>query len=142
MELYKRGMKLQPQTQEKLDLINKTVMYLIGTGFREYKKLAVYFLELHNECYDKIKHDFSLVESMVDLVLRELNRFGYKLEKMKKVESSLHDHTHVIYATACDYFVCRDKRLLDKAKATYKYLDVNIQVVDGNESEWWKKLSF
>lgn len=108
------------------------------------KKLAVYFLELHNECYDKIKHDFSLVESMVDLVLRELNRFGYKLEKMKKVESSLHDHTHVIYATACDYFVCRDKRLLDKAKAkaTYKYLGVNIQVVDGNESEWWKKLSF
>lgn len=43
MELYKRGMKLHPQTQEKLDLINKTAMYLIGTGFREYKKIGCLF---------------------------------------------------------------------------------------------------
>lgn len=55
--------------------------------------------------------------------------------------SSLHDNTHSIYGSYCDYFVSRDKRLLKKLTATYKYLGIGTKIINAKNEDWQSYLS-
>ena len=45
----------------------------------------------------------------------------------------LYDASHAYYASICDIFVSRDKRMRYKTKAVYHYLNVDTKVMDLNE---------
>ncbi|MBN3146264.1 hypothetical protein [Pectobacterium brasiliense] len=105
-----------------------------------YDFVAEQLLSPPSKCYYKMKGKFSFVQNMVDAVINELMEYGYKLEGINKAVSSLHDNSHAIYATACDYFICRDGRLISKTTAAYRYLGINTVVIDGNIRDWWTEL--
>lgn len=140
IELIQNGVIKHPLDSTDIELIDSYASMKITNSNGYYNSLATNLLTPPSECFNKIKGNFSFIENMIDIVMRELLRYGYKLEKIKKSESSLHDHTHAIYATACDYFICRDKRLLSKTKATYSYLGVKTKVLDANIEGWWQNI--
>lgn len=140
--LHRIGEISHPYNEKHMDAIKNKAIELLHIKSEEYNRKAFYLINPPIDCFKKIKGNFKYIENMVDLVLRELNRIGYKLEPMDKVTSSLHDHTHVIYATACDYFICGDSKLAGKAKAAYTYLGVPTQVINASnrKNKWWDTL--
>ncbi|CAI0906124.1 hypothetical protein [Serratia proteamaculans] len=136
-ELLKSGRIKHPFNKEIIEEIDNLSHYKIMSTNGYYDFIAREFLSNPNKCFYKIKSVFSFIENMIDVVMRELMRHGYKLEGIKKSESSLHDHTHSIYATACDYFISGDNRLASKTNAAYLYLGVNTKVINANKKNWW-----
>ncbi|HHE8490283.1 TPA: hypothetical protein ACPFP8_000081 [Enterobacter ludwigii] len=139
-ELASNGYPLHPYNEHVIRLIEELAQYKLETTNGYYSFVAHELLSNPEKCYYKMKGRFSFIENMIDIVMRELMRHGYKLEPLKKTESSLHDHTHAIYATACDYFISKDRRFIEKTKATYSYLGVKTIVVDANTPEWQSKI--
>ncbi|MGF6191487.1 hypothetical protein [Serratia sp. 2723] len=136
-ELMQQGYQIHPYTEVKDKFISHLAQNKLIQSHEYYSYLANALLSPPEKCYYKMKSNFDFIQNMVDIVMKELMRYGYKLESTTKAESTLHDHTHVIYATACDYFICKDKRLVEKAKATYAYLGVNTEVINANVNNWW-----
>ncbi|HGK4312560.1 hypothetical protein [Klebsiella pneumoniae] len=139
-ELISNGLSLHPYDENINRLVERVAQYKIETTNGYYNFLANELLSDPSKCFYKMKGVFSFIENMIDIVMRELMRHGYKLEPLRKTESSLHDHTHAIYATACDYFISKDRRFIEKTKATYSYLGVKTIVVDANTPEWHSKI--
>lgn len=69
-----------------------------------------------------IRKEFLVIQVMMQIVFNKLEEIRYRPEKKRKYRSRLHDVSHAIYATYCDYFITEDSRLADKAKAAYAYL--------------------
>ncbi len=139
-ELIRNGFSLHPYDEKINQLVERLAQYKIESTNGYYNFLANELLSDPSKCFYKMKSVFSFIENMIDIVMRELMRHGYKLEPLKKTESSLHDHTHAIYATACDYFISKDRRFIEKTKSTYSYLGVKTIVVDANTPEWQSKI--
>ncbi|QWQ22027.2 hypothetical protein KOF27_06785 [Providencia rettgeri] len=59
---------------------------------------------------------------------------GFSVEK--KPMSSLHDNTHSIYGSFCDYFITRDERLAKKVKLVYDYINCPTIVLFDKENKW------
>lgn len=83
--------------------------------------------------YNNVKSDFKYVISIIDKLLLILNIVGYYREKNNKMESSIHDESHIRYASNCDIFVTNDKRLMAKAKAIYYKIKSNTKVYNLND---------
>lgn len=135
-ELASNGYPLHPYDEHVVRLIDELARYKVETNYNYYSFLARELLSNPAKCFYKMKSRFSFIENMIDIVMRELMRHGYKLEPIKKAESSLHDHTHAIYACACDYFISKDRRFIEKTKATYSYLGIETIVIDANNPNW------
>ena len=83
------------------------------------------------DCYptgSALRTSFKVTEGMVDICFRSLHDAGYGLETEQKTRSAIHDVSHAIYAIMADAFVTRDKRMLGKIRATYKFLDAECVV--------------
>ncbi|EFI9568875.1 hypothetical protein LZ617_25125 [Escherichia coli] len=76
---------------------------------------------------------FPLHEMIVEKLFEFLEVRRFFPDKPKQFFSGVHDTTHVIYAAYCDVFVTHDKKLLNKARETYKWLGVNTLVLTPDE---------
>lgn len=139
-ELESNGYPLHPYDEHVIRLIDEVAQYKVETNNYYYSFLAHELLSNPAKCFYKMKGRFDFLENMIDIVMRELMRHGYKLEPIKKTESSLHDHTHAIYASACDYFISKDRRFIAKTKATYSYLGIETIVIDANNPNWLSEI--
>ena len=80
--------------------------------------------------YKDMKYFYGRLEYVIEQLSRALSKVGYYREKdERRFNSGEYDITHIIYGTYCDYFVTEDKRLYNKAKAIYYYLQVPTEVL-------------
>lgn len=80
--------------------------------------------------YKDMKNFYGRLEYVIEQLSRALSKVGYYREKdERRFNSGEYDITHIIYGTYCDYFVTEDKRLYNKAKAIYYYLQVPTEVL-------------
>ena len=90
--------------------------------------------KIHRNSYQELKHSYANIESVVEKLARILSRYAYSREKdARSFNSGEYDITHTIYATYCDKFITRDKRLYNKALAIYYYLGVPTTVMHWDE---------
>lgn len=114
--------------------------------FKEKKNIKDMFESIfHNETniFKKISFDHSLVENIIDNLMKILMSCGFYLEAEKKATSNLHDTTHCIYAAYSDFFITRDRKFKYKVEAIYNYLNIKTQVIFvddmDNEDNWVNK---
>lgn len=99
-------------------------MHLLG---RRTKK-QIY--SLMNEGFAKIQTDFQALETLLSVIFNKLEVIRYYPEKEMLFRSRLHDVSHAIYASYCDYFVTEDLKLSKKTKAAYSYANIKTNVID------------
>ena len=75
--------------------------------------------------------------SVLDVVHRTLIRKGYKLDGVEKSRSTLHDSSHIEYASYCDYFVTRDKKLFLRTRAIFEFLGIQTEVILADKTNSW-----
>lgn len=90
-------------------------------------KLAVSGLpkgfELCKDCFKNNIPNFHLLECVIEYLHKVLNKCGYHRDKeIRKTISGIHDVTHSIYATYCNYFVTLDTNFMKRVEAIYYYL--------------------
>lgn len=73
-------------------------------------------------------HEFELV---IEILIIILDLVGYRIDKeLKRYNSSIHDLSHIINASYCDFFVTMDKKLIARANAIYHYLGISTKAVE------------
>lgn len=105
------------------------------------EKQYILYLSLKNDgfcigdTYNELKaKSFQILEAYIEMLMKILNIVGYRTDKNKcLMHSSTHDISHVHYASASEIFITNDKRLIDKAKAVYSYLNVPTKVYSFEE---------
>ncbi|WP_312583061.1 hypothetical protein [Atlantibacter hermannii] len=114
-----------PITEDKLPIIVREVRILV--------KNIDYYISIVNSnlsksnIFNHISYSYNLMETYIDSIVQTLIELGYASEN--KFMSSLHDISHLIYGSYCDYFITRDEKLIKKAKPTYKYIGSSAQVI-------------
>ena len=98
-------------------------------------KLPEEFQLTHN-CFKSGNYSFDLLEVVIEFLNNQLCSCGYHKDKnVKKTQSGIHDVSHIIYATYCNYFVTHDKGLIARANAIYFYLGLDTKAIDIDEIE-------
>ncbi|ENW81324.1 hypothetical protein F909_02615 [Acinetobacter sp. ANC 3929] len=69
----------------------------------------------------------------IDNLVNFLELIGYYPDVKKNSRSNMHDISHMIYASKANYFVSNDRKMRYKAKAIYKFLNIDIKVLDKDE---------
>jgi rRNA-processing protein FCF1 len=87
----------------------------------------------HEIKFEHLGEYFPLHEMTIEKIFEFLELIRYFPDKSTQFLSGLHDTTHAIYAAYCDVFVTNDKKLKNKAKATYDWLGVNTLILDPYE---------
>lgn len=88
---------------------------------------------LKENCFKQIE-SFHLLEMIIEYLNNELCACGYNKDvDVRKTQSGIHDVSHMIYGTYCDYLVTSDKRFMKRAQAIYYFLGVDTLVVDYEE---------
>lgn len=73
---------------------------------------------------DKLLHAVYTLFGMLDLL-------SYRVDSQERtIKSSAHDIEHIIYASEADYFVTKDKKLYQRTKQIYKFLDIKTTVLN------------
>ena len=57
----------------------------------------------------------------------------YRDSKKRTVKSSIYDIEHLIYASCCDYFITKDKKLKHRAEQIYKKMKLTVKILDYEE---------
>lgn len=88
-------------------------------------------VNLMGSTWKEIEGNGEKIAIIIERLMKGLYKIGYKSDKKKKYRSSMHDITHAIYATDCDYFVTNDIKTgyLDRVKAIYHFLQIPTQVI-------------
>lgn len=86
--------------------------------------------KLCKDCFKNNIPTFSLLECVMEYLHGTLGRCGYHRDKkVEKTVSGIHDVTHSIYATYCNYFVTLDNNLSERTDAIYFYLGLNTELI-------------
>lgn len=109
------------------DLQIKEEIFMLLLSLRKYNKNEIRELigvnqNIQEFTFPSIKKDYTVIETIMEVVFNKLEEIRYHPEKTKKFRSRLHDVTHAIYAAYCDYFITEDSKLFYKTKAAYAYL--------------------
>lgn len=89
---------------------------------------------LKRNCLKKEKVSFQVLEMVFEFLNNILCKCGYYKDQTERTtQSGIHDVTHLIYATYCDFFITNDHRLLCRAKAIYYFLGIDIRVFSFDE---------
>ena len=81
--------------------------------------------------YEKLK--------IVDQLNKFFNIISFQCDnKEQKIKSNMQDLEHIKVATYANYFVTNDKKLLNRAKVIFKFLDIKTEVLN---LEDFKKLA-
>jgi hypothetical protein len=70
----------------------------------------------------ELRDSHDVATQVVDICFRSLAEAGYGREPKSKTRSAIHDVTHSIYGLGADIFVSKDRKMLAKAKASYRIL--------------------
>lgn len=132
LQLMKEGILRHPISHDKLQLINNRAR-LLEKNLDTYISNINSVLSKSNK-FDVISSDYSEVETYIDSIVLALIELGYASENRSM--SSLHDVSHIIYGSYCDYFVTRDEKLMKKAIPTYNYLNIATKVIDASDDDW------
>ena len=89
---------------------------------------------LDRDCFKK-EYSFALLEVVVEYLNDNvLCACGYCKDKTERTtQSGIHDVSHMIYATYCNYFVSKDYHLIKRAQAIYYYLGLSTQALCLND---------
>lgn len=89
---------------------------------------------LERDCFKK-EYSFALLEMVMEFLNNDvLCTCGYCKDKTERTtQSGIHDVSHMIYATYCNFFVSKDANLVKRAKAIYYYLGLNTRAICLNE---------
>ncbi|KML25102.1 hypothetical protein VL10_05545 [Leclercia adecarboxylata] len=136
MQLIHEGELKHPITDDKLPIINHRANLLA-------RNIDAYISEIHStlskqNIYEIISQTYHKMETYIDSIVLTLIQLGYASEN--KSMSSLHDVSHIIYGSCCDYFITRDEKLIKKAIPTYNYLKASTKVIDASDNNWIKIL--
>jgi len=132
IQLIQEGSIKQPITKDKL--------YIIDSRFKKLAKNIDFYVSKTNSIlsekniFPTISNSYSVMETYIDSIVQTLIELGYASEN--KSMSSLHDISHIIYGSYCDYFVTGDEKLTKKASAAYKYINSPTQVINTNNKDW------
>lgn len=124
---------------------NNDFFYIINPIVYEFSKFRPIFDEFFykiisgSKIYSEIRKNFPWVENFVDNVMKILLEEGFYSEDSEKVVSNIHDTTHCIYASYCDYFITRDKRLYKKVEVIYQFLGIPTKVIYADHDNYWTK---
>ncbi len=80
--------------------------------------------------FDRIKHNFSVLEEFLERIHLEIESRGFHPEPPENYRSRLHDITHSIYACYCDIFVSNDARLRRRAQAAFVAIGSSCKVIN------------
>lgn len=100
---------------------------------KEIKKIPPDF-SLEKDCFKKDNINFIILETVMEFMSNLLNRYGYHRDKeLRKTISGIHDVSHLIYATYCEYLVSFDQNFSKRAEAIYYFLGIHTRVLSFNE---------
>lgn len=110
-------------------------------AFEEYNLREIWRRRMFNRGFDPdcypigsvLRSSFKVTEGMIDICFRSLHDAGYGLESKRQTRSAIHDVSHAIYAIMADIFVTRDQRMIDKVRATYRFLNAECVVYSVDE---------
>jgi len=117
--------------QEYIELSVKTLLpiYSFCGTINAIPKLPEDF-KLHKFCFKNMMPDFSLLECVIEYLSGLLGKCGYCRDKeVRKTKSGIHDVTHSIYATYCNYLITDDANFRKRTDAIYYYLGVDTEVL-------------
>lgn len=86
--------------------------------------------EIH---FNSLKRFFPIYEIFMEKSFNFLESKAFYQETVDQYINSLHDVTHAIYASYCVYFITNDKKLYNKSKAIYEWIDCPCKVVSYKE---------
>ncbi|MES2573804.1 MAG: hypothetical protein V4572_02575 [Bacteroidota bacterium] len=120
-EIKNRLLRQINNIQDIFDYIPKTEFQelLTFSGYR----FTVEDFKKTNKSYHEILHMIYTLCSIMD------NLSYNRDNKENTIRSSVYDIEHLIYATKSDYFVTGDKKLWNRAKEIYSYLELDIEVI-------------
>ncbi len=132
IQLIQEGVLKHPITEDKIPIIIHRANALA-------RNIDDYTSEIHSNLskaniYEIISKTYHQIETYIDSIVLTLIELGYASEN--KSMSSLHDVSHIIYGSCCDYFITRDDKLIKKAIPTYDYLNASTKVIDASDSNW------
>lgn len=116
------------------DYVRKSQMLLFHTygwvAFKMKKQQYPKVFDLKRNCLKGREISFALIELLVEYLNMILCSCGYNKDKNQRTTlSGIHDVSHIIYATYCNYFVTDDERLIKRANAIYYYLGIDTEAL-------------
>ena len=89
---------------------------------------------LERECFKK-EYSFALLEMVIEFLNNDvLCACGYCKGKTERTtQSGIHDVSHMIYSTYCNYFVSKDSNCVKRAEAIYYYLGLTTHAIHLDE---------
>jgi len=90
--------------------------------------------KLCKDCFKNNIPNFHLLECVIEYLHKVLSRCGFHRDKeVRKTISGIHDVSHSIYATYCNYFVTLDENFRKRVEAVYYYLGLETDVISFDE---------
>lgn len=90
--------------------------------------------KLSQDCFKNNIPNFHLLECVMEYLHKVLNECGYHRDtEIKKTISGIHDVSHSIYATYCNYFVTLDNKFRKRTEAIYYYLGLKTELLSFDE---------
>lgn len=90
--------------------------------------------KLEHGCFEKDIYSFSLLELVIEYLNNVLCSCGYHKDKnVSRARSGIHDVSHIIYSTYCQYFVSGDTGLVARANAIFEYLGLTTKAITINK---------
>ncbi|CAB5570014.1 MULTISPECIES: hypothetical protein [Providencia] len=132
-ELASEGVSIQPYTGVVECLLYRKIEKYSSLRLSQFKS-RIEKIFFSKNIFMRIKKEYSLAEIFIDTMMKTLMLNGFSVEK--KPMSSLHDNTHSIYGSFCDYFITRDERLAKKVKLVYDYINCPTIVLFDKENKW------
>ena len=113
--------------------LNKSYGFYIA--MQQVKKMKLSNIELTFNYFKTKTPNFSELELIIEFLHNVLNKCNYYTDETQKTcTSGIHDVSHSIYGTYCDYFITQDIRLIKKLKAIYYYLGIDTKVLSLKEA--------
>jgi len=89
--------------------------------------------------FSDFEDNFFKISTIIEMLANLLESNGYHYEKsrnhetLEKARSRMHDVSHIIYGSYVDRFIIGDKKLFQKTKAIYSYLNIKTEVLYYNQ---------
>ncbi len=124
--------------QREIDIFKPRLYQIIHNKFPSFDPVFSKYLPTrapacHEINFENLGMYFPLHEMTIEKIFEFLEVMRYFPDKSTQFLSGLHDITHATYAAYCDVFVTNDRRLKNKAAATYKWLGINTLILNPQE---------
>lgn len=120
--------EIKNRLQREINNIQNVFEYISKTEFHKLLSFSGYRFTVAD--FKKINKSYDEILHMIYTLCSIMDNLSYNRDKKEQtIRSSVYDIEHLIYATKSDCFVTGDKRLLNRAKEIYSYLELDIEVL-------------